>query len=454
MCGIAGIYNLSNVSVEEMLSRIRHRGRDGEGIFQHGEVTHGHVRLSILDTSTRSDQPFRIADNTISFNGEIWNYKELKSNLEAKGHQFTTTGDTEVLLRYLMEYGVNRLCDVEGMFAFCWSSKDAHYLARDRFGEIPLYLAKRKNGFVWASERKAFPPQYKPMALPPGFAFDLTKSEWVRWYSIPPSYEFSELMIKNSIERGVAHRLQSDVPVCCLISGGLDSSLILAIAKNLNKNIVAYTVNYNSKSEDLKSARRLCAELEIPLTEVNVDVSLTSISDALETIEIASKAQVEIATLCLPLAKRISDDGFKVCLSGEASDELFGGYGNFCIQANKVADSEVHKLRKALLLKMSRGNFVRCNKSFMRYGVECRLPFMDLGLVETCVNATKSQSPTNKKLLKKIAVSDVPEWVIKRKKDTFQGGAGVSSWTANNIGNPIRYYNNELRKTLGYLPHD
>lgn len=454
MCGIAGTYNLSDISIEEMLEHIRHRGRDGEGIFRHGKVTHGHVRLSILDTSTRSNQPFIISDNTISFNGEIWNYKELKANLEAKGHQFTTTGDTEVLLRYLMEYGIEGLGDVEGMFAFCWSNKDSHYLVRDRFGEIPLYLAKRRDGFVWASERKAFSSRYQAMAVPPGYAFNLTKGEWVKWYAIPSDAPFSESLVKHAIARGVNHRLQSDVPVCCLISGGLDSSLILSLAKRRHKNIVAYTAKYSSSSEDLKSARRLCSELEIPLIEVPVNISLSAISDALATIEIASKAQVEIASLCLPLAERIASDGFKVCLSGEASDELFGGYGNFCIQASKVADSEVHKLRKALLLKMARGNFVRCNKSFMRYGVECRLPFMDLGLVETCVNATKSQSPTNKKLLKKIAVSDVPGWVIKRKKDTFQGGAGVSSWTAKHIGNPVRYYNNELRKQLGYLPHD
>ena len=88
----------------------------------------------------------------------------------------------------------------------------------------------------------------------------------------------------------------------------------------------------------------------------------------------------------------------------------------------------------------------------MRYGVECRLPFMDLGLVETCVNANKSQSPLNKKLLKRLASSNVPDWIVKRKKDTFQGGAGVSKWTEKNIHSPIRYYNNELKKQFGYLP--
>ena len=452
MCGIVGTYNIKNVSVEKMIDRIRHRGRDGEGIFQHGAVLHGHVRLSILDTSSRADQPFRIGNHTITFNGEIWNYKDLKEELIAKGHEFVTKSDTEVLLRHLMEYGIDRLDKVEGMFAFCWSSQDYHYLVRDRFGEIPLYLAKYKDGFIWASERKAFPSGCQPIAVSPGFAFNLTKSEWIKWYSIPSHYSFSESFVKDSIEKGVNHRLQSDVPVCCLISGGLDSSLILSLAQKNKKDIIAYTAKFSENSEDLMSARRICSELDVTLVEVPVDISVDRILDAIHTIEIASKAQVEIASLCLPLAERIAIDGFKVCLSGEAADELFGGYGNFCIQASNVADDEIHKLRKKLLDKMSRGNFIRCNKAFMRYGVECRLPFMDLGLVETCVNANKSQSPLNKKLLKRLASSNVPDWIVKRKKDTFQGGAGVSKWTEKNIHSPIRYYNNELKKQFGYLP--
>lgn len=454
MCGIAGTYNLPFISVEEMLEKIRHRGMDGDGVFKHGSAVHGHVRLSILDVTNASSQPFRIGNNTISFNGEIWNYKELKRDLEIKGHIFLTTGDTEVLLRHLMEYGIEGIQRVEGMFAFCWSNEDTHYLCRDRFGEIPLYLAKIETGFAWASERKAFSSRVAPVAVPPGYYFDLAAGSWVCWYRVPQSGICVESLTIESIKRGVAHRLQSDVPVCCLISGGLDSSLILSLAKQINKNIIAYTAKFDSNSDDLRSARRLCSELEIPLIEVQVDTSLAALDLAIKTIEIPSKAQVEIASLCIPLAERIAKDGFKVCLSGEAADELFGGYGNFCIQASKTADGAIPKLRKELLLKMSRGNFIRCNKSFMRHGVECRLPFMDLGLVESCVNATKTQSPLNKKLLKRVSSPFVPEWVIRRNKDTFQGGSGVSDWTAKHIKSPTKYYNNELRKLFGYLPHD
>ena len=207
-------------------------------------------------------------------------------------------------------------------------------------------------------------------------------------------------------------------------------------------------------SNDLLAARRVCSEYEIQLIEVPVSIDLDSLTNAAKVIEINSKAQIEIASLCLPLAQRIRAEGFKSCLSGEAADELFGGYGNFCIQASKSTNTEVISLRKSQLAKMSRGNFVRCNKAFMYGGVECRLPFMDVNLVEYAINLNLLQSPANKKLLKSAAAKLLPKWVISRVKDTFQGGSGVSTWTEENIASPIKFYNNELKKTFGYLPKD
>jgi asparagine synthase (glutamine-hydrolysing) len=174
----------------------------------------------------------------------------------------------------------------------------------------------------------------------------------------------------------------------------------------------------------------------------------------MESIEIPSKAQIEIAVLCVPLAKRIAAEGFKACLSGEAADELFGGYGNFCIQASRETDDGVIRLRLEQLAKMSRGNFVRCNKAFMAGGVECRLPFMEQRLVESAVQLTKSESPPGKKLLKMAAESILPKWIINRPKDTFQGASGVADEIARRIASPTKFYNSELRKRFGYLPED
>jgi len=455
MCGIAGAYKETITTVEKMLDRIRHRGPDGDGIKTHGQAVHGHVRLALVDLSDASNQPFLQNDSTLTFNGELWNYRALREAMQADGETFTTSGDTEILATMLNREGLACLPKLDGMFAFAWSRGNEHWLVRDCFGKIPVYLAKTKKGYLWASERKAFPSGMKPIAVPPGWAFNLVTGEWLHWYEMPKNQEPMDASnVLAHLRSGVQKRLAADAPVCCLISGGLDSSLILALAKEMTPDVTAYTAIFDNESSDLKAARRLCAEFGVKLIEVPVSISSSGISQAIRSIEIASKAQIEIAMLCLPLAKRIYADGFRACLSGEAADELFGGYGNFCIQASRLGDQEITPLRLAQLAKMARGNFVRCNKAFMSAGVECRLPFMEQGLVEGAMQLSKKQSPPGKILLKEAAKPLVPRWVIKRTKDTFQGGSGLAGAMMKHIANPLVYYNAELRKSFGYLPKD
>lgn len=455
MCGIAGAYNETVATVEKMLHQIKHRGPDGDGIKIHDLAIHGHVRLALVDLSDASSQPFLRHGTTLTFNGELWNYRELREGMQADGEVFTTSGDTEVLAAMLDREGPACLHKLDGMFAFAWSKGNEHWLVRDCFGKIPVYIAKTKKGYLWASERKAFPSNLKPIAVPPGRAFNLVTGEWLHWYEMPKTQKpMDASAVLAHLRTGVRKRLAADAPVCCLISGGLDSSMILALANELTSDVTAYTATFNNESNDLRAARRLCAEFGIKLIEVPVSINSSSISRAIRSIEIASKAQIEIAMLCLPLAERIYSDGFRACLSGEAADELFGGYGNFCIQASKVGDQEIKPLRLAQLSKMSRGNFVRCNKAFMSAGVECRLPFMEQSLVEGAMHLSKKQSPPGKVLLKEAAKSLVPRWVITRTKDTFQGGSGLSNAVPKHIANPVIYYNTELRKSFGYLPKD
>jgi asparagine synthase (glutamine-hydrolysing) len=455
MCGLAGMIGGTEDLVQQMLARIRHRGPDGEGIKSAGDCVHGHVRLSLVDLSSASSQPFEYRGDVLSFNGEIWNWRQLRAEMESAGETFTTNGDTEVLAAMLHRDGLAALSKLDGMFAFAWSSADGeHWLVRDSFGKVPLYVAKTRSGFAWASERKAFIAGSKPNSIPPGSAFSLRAGATRKWYDLPSPESVGPQDVLQRLRDGVAKRLEADAPVCCLISGGLDSALVLALARERTKDVQAFTAVFNSTSDDARSARRLCSEFQIPLTEVLIDLTDKSIQDAMQSIEIASKAQIEIAVLCVPLAKRISADGFKACLSGEAADELFGGYGNFCIQASKATDQEVVELRKQQLAKMSRGNFIRCNKSFMAGGVECRLPFMEQQLVESAVQLGKRDSPPGKKLLKDAARGLVPAWVVKRTKDTFQGGSGVADAIAKRIHSPVRFYNAELTKRFGYRPED
>lgn len=442
------------MQVARMLDAIAHRGPDARGMVTIGNMIHGHVRLSLLDLSPASDQPFAYHGATLSYNGELWNWRTLRQDLEARGCIFRTSGDTEVLAACLDTDGLEALPKLDGMFAFAWTSRHGEqWLVRDAFGKVPLYVAKRRTGYAWASERKAFPHGEQPMAVPPGYAFNITRGEWVRWYRLPPPVSLSPEQVLAYLREGVRQRLDADAPVCCLISGGLDSSAILSLAKAEHPAVVAYTAVFDPRAEDTRSARMLCDELGVPLVEVPVRLGHDAVTEALRVTEIPSKAQTEIAVLCLPLAQQIAADGFKACLSGESADEMFGGYGNFCIQASKdKTPASVRKLRLQQLEKMSRGNFIRCNKVFMAHGVECRLPFMHQRLVEAAVQLDLEQSPPQKKLLKAACQHLIPSWCIKRQKDTFQGGSGVSAALAKQIASPIRYYNAEMRRLFGYLP--
>ena len=449
MCGLAGSFR-SAWGVGLALDRIAHRGPDGRGELRHGDAHHGHVRLAVLDLSSASDQPFRRGDGVLSFNGEVWNYRELRAELSALGCEFRTTGDTEVLAAALEFWGPDALDKVEGMFALAWTRGPVALLARDRFGKVPVYVRRSGESFEWASERKAWGSGRGAAAspLPPGTRLDLRTGKVHRWYSPSGSTSIRRDLLAM-LRRGVERRLVSDAPLCVLASGGLDSGLVLALAKQVRPDVVAYTAKLREDADDLLAARRLCAELGVPLTEVQVpEPTPELVEQAVRAVEIQSKAQTEIALLCLPLARRIAADGFKVCLSGEASDELFGGYGNMAVAASQPG-ADWRAIRLAQLAKMARGNFVRCNKAFMSAGVECRLPFMDRELVEAALSMSKAECPPGKGALKRAAADVLPAWVIRRQKDTFQGSSGMAEACAQLAASPTAFYNAAARRLFG-----
>ena len=454
MCGIAG-NSFGDVSkASTMLDRLKHRGPDGRGIITIGSTVHGHVRLSLVDLTEASAQPFQRNKTVLSFNGEIWNYKELRAELTSVGELFTTTGDTEVLAALLGKYGIAGLNKADGMFAFAWSSNAETWLVRDGRGKIPLYVRKEETGWSWASERKAFGYGGQVEALAPGTALNVTTGESVVWFNDEQKVAFDSSAVLDCLRVGVRKRLAADAPVCCLISGGMDSAMVLALALETSKSVTAFTAYFDDRSEDLKSARRLCSEWGVKLVEVKAEADKENYVAALSAIEISSKAQIEIAVLCLPLAEAIQCHGFKACLSGEAADELFGGYGNFCIKASKADDATIAELRLAQVRKMARGNFIRCNKVFMAHGVECRLPFMEENLVQMVTSATKAQNPPGKKLLKQAAEKILPRWVISRQKETFQGAGGTAAAAELLFKSPKQFYNSELKARFGIIPKD
>lgn len=454
MCGIAGAYGWPRLDVSAMVERLRHRGPDAAGYIELAGMQHGHARLSLVDLTSASNQPFRLGSAVLTFNGEIWNYRAVRAELESLGVAFHTTGDTEVLAAALRQWGVDgALTRIEGMFALAWQDGATRVLVRDRYGKVPLYVIRRGQAFAWASERKAEPKLaglFK--ALPPGSILDLGTGQ-VRRYYRPKPVDHGDLL--PELQAAVAERLDADAPVCCLVSGGLDSSLILALAVHAKgaEHVTAFTAVLDPRSSDLAAARRIAAHYGVRLIEVDAEAKSTqAFIEAIGAIEIASKAQVEIAALCLPLAAAIRAEGFKACLSGEGADEIFGGYGDMIIKAYRADSEQWRQIRLDAIAKMARGNFVRCNKAFMRHGVEARLPMLRRGVVETALAMDKAQCRPGKSALKDVALrAGVPRWIIDRKKETFQGSAGASRLLSSLVADPAAFIRAETRRAFSVL---
>ncbi len=456
MCGIAGMFGSDPFDVYDALDRIGHRGPDGRGVVDHDGVRHGHVRLSLVDLTSASAQPFAYRSGLLSYNGELWNAAELRAELGRLGHAFRTTGDTEVLAAALHQWGTAALPRLDGMFAFSWTNGPTRIVARDLFGKVPVYVARTPGGYRWASERKGLGGHAAVAApVPPGSWLDLATGRMRRYYTAPAFSPHGPGDVLRLLDQGVRKRLVADAPLCCLLSGGLDSAAVLALALRHKPDVVAYTAYLDPASPDLASARRLARELGVELREVRVPPpTRAAIRAAIAAIEIPSKAQTEITLLCLPLAERLAADGFKACLSGEAADELFGGYGNMCIKAGGLDDAGWRQLRLDQVAKMGRGNFVRTNKAFMAHGVEARLPFMEQELVELVLSLGKRDCPPGKKLLKSAVRGVVPDWVVRRSKETFQGGSGMAEAAGRVVAEPVKHYNAECRAIFGGLTGD
>ncbi len=463
MCGVFGTWRVENADsvVENGMERLSHRGPDGRGLASIGDATHGHVRLSLVDLSSASSQPFKRSGGVLSWVGEIWNWRDLRKRLQKEGERFTTQGDTEIVASALSKWGIEKtLRELDGMFSIAWTDRKGEtFLIRDSVGRIPLYVIRRGESFFWSSERKGFSGRSGGAAvpLPAKTVLTLSTGKMRKWEGREPrGLDGSDPeTILSLLREGTRKRMEADAPVCCLISGGLDSGLVLSLAAEDGREVVAFTAVMDPDSSDAVAARRTCKEMGIKLIEARV--SRPTARDLMDTslcVETASKVQVEISALCIPLAKRIRAEGFKACLSGEGADELFGGYGNSIIAGRLHGDDWWRNHRKFLLGKMSRGNFPRCNKAFMTGGVECRLPFMDDALIEALLPLGKGECPPDKGLLKLAAKGVVAEWMIKRNKETFQGGSGMDEAAAEVVSDPGRFYGSEIRKRYGRFIRD
>jgi asparagine synthase (glutamine-hydrolysing) len=385
MCGIAGFQGNFEVSLaKRMQSSISHRGPDGEGLWH--EPSHNlaivHTRLAILDLRLAANQPMVDArnGNRIVFNGEIYNFRELRSDLESLGHSFETTSDTEVLLKLYSQFGTDCLSRLNGIFAFAiWDSSQQHlFLARDQFGIKPLYYAETNAGFLFSSEMKSilqydgldrtldrqavadyltylYCPWPRTMLqavkkLPPATAV-LVKHNKItkKWsYYSRPSLSSDQTKdeaeyvgdVRDTLRDCVRRQLVSDVPVGSFLSGGLDSSAIVAIARQeLGKSFECFTINDTKENDgfvaDLPYAQKVAKLLDVRLNICDVSPDMANLLPKM--IYHLDEPQADFAAINVLLISQLArQSNIKVLLSGAGGDDLFTGYRrHYALQSEK-----------------------------------------------------------------------------------------------------------------------
>ncbi len=531
MCGICG-FNWDNKNLIIKINKsLRHRGPDDSGYYINDNISIGHSRLSIIDLSEKGKQPIHNENNSvwISFNGEIYNYKEIKVELEKKGHAFYTNTDTEVIIHAYEEYGYACLNLLNGQFAFCIYDQDKEelFLARDRFGIKPLYYFIKDGTFIFASELKAI-LQYKikreinRKALNQLFTYRYTIAPYTilkHIFKLNPSHylkfnlktnqisikRYFTLNINNKqpyslknissklfelINDSVKLRMIADVPVCCFLSGGLDSSIITGLATKYNSKINTFSVGFETSSE-LKYAK-IVSDYFNTIHHQLIITNEDFLNNIDKMIYYMDEPIGDAAFFPTMLISELVSRQFKVVLAGEGADEIFGGYDKYkmfyygkklskiipkmnyrhdilkriskyseltdregYIETIRVFDSEESNkmnLKPVILKKYWNNNgntfqkmqffdintvlpedfFMKADKMSSAYGLEERVPYMDHRIVSFGLNL-----PTNLKLfgwnekylLKKSFSNFLPKTIVKREKRGYN--APMGDWFKN-----------------------
>lgn len=451
MCGILAIIGtekkIDSALVQQLSKRMSHRGPD-ESDLHSNEKGHflSHERLSIVDLQT-GKQPIQGTSSAwMVHNGEIYNHQKLRDSV-LKHHSFRTTSDSEVIVHLYEEFGYD-FCDMlDGIFAFVIIDGDDFIAGRDPLGVKPLYYGKDKDGCLYfASEMKAIADQCESFeAFPPGHYYT-PKTGFVKYYQ--PKWEDETLAvekldlkaIRETLTEAVLKRLMSDVPIGVLLSGGLDSSLTSSIASRLLKEIDgqklrSFSIGLDKDAPDAVAARAVAEFLGTEHHEIHFTIEqgieiLDKLIWHLETYDVTS---IRASTPMYFLSKAITDMGIKVVLSGEGSDEIFGGYLYFR-NAPSVADFQKETIER--VQRLSTADLLRADKSTMAHGLEARVPFLDKAFLELAIKIQpeekmpKTYEGIEKYILRKAFDTPeqpyLPESVLWRQKEQFSDGVGYN----------------------------
>ncbi|MFL9845956.1 asparagine synthase B [Flavobacterium rhizosphaerae] len=449
MCGILAIIGKGKdeALVKQLSKRMSHRGPDESDIHltENGHIL-SHERLSIVDLHT-GKQPIQGTKNAwMVHNGEIYNHQKLRDN-ELKDHTFRTTSDSEVIVHLYEQYGYE-FCDMlDGIFTFVVIDGDDFIAARDPLGVKPLYYGLDERGRIYfASEMKAIADQCQSFStFPPGHYYT-PKTGFVKYYR--PQWEDAAkaeeavdyTSIRQSLTQAVEKRLMSDVPIGVLLSGGLDSSITSSIAARLLKNssqhkLHSFSIGLDALAPDTLAARKVADFLGTEHHEIHFTIEqgieiLDKLIWHLETYDVTS---IRASTPMYFLSKAITDLGIKVVLSGEGSDEIFGGYLYF---HNAPTPLDFQKETIDRVQKLFTADLLRADKSTMAHGLEARVPFLDKAFLEMAIKIKpqakqpKTHGGVEKYILRKAFDTPeqpyLPEEVLWRQKEQFSDGVGYN----------------------------
>ncbi len=460
MCGFVGMFDLKTDSKElrpqvlKMSKKIRHRGPDWSGVYCGDKAILSHERLSIVDPESGS-QPLYSKDKklVLAVNGEIYNHQEIRERFAGK-YEFLTGSDCEVILALYREKGIELFEEISGIWAFALYDieKDEYLIGRDHIGIIPLYIGwDSLNQFYVASELKSLEGVcVKIEEFLPGHYWSSKEGKMTKWYT-REWMEFDNVKdnetsiddLREALELAVEKQLMSDVPYGVLLSGGLDSSIISAVAKKFATKRIesgnqkdawwpqlhSFAVGLEG-SPDLAAAKKVADHIGSVHHNIHftIEEGLDAISDVIYHLETYDVTTVRASTPMYLMARVIKSMGVKMVLSGEGADEIFGGYLYFHKAPNAQA---LHEETVRKLSKLHDYDCLRANKSLSAWGVEGRVPFLDKEFLDVAMRLNpKDKMCINgrmeKWILRKAFEDYLPESVAWRQKEQFSDGVGYS----------------------------
>jgi asparagine synthase (glutamine-hydrolysing) len=443
MCGIALIAGpgADQALFGQMLASLAPRG-EVEETHLSGALLAGTQRLRIVDRE-RAVQPWMSHDGRwlLCYNGEIFNYRNLRAELIGLGRELRSESDTELALEAFLQWGEAAVGRFRGEFAFAIADLQSGrtYLARDPVGVKPLYWSSRDGRLHVASEIKALVPVGAPVSeVPPGHHGWAMPSDPPR---LAPYVDLTSLRddrpqiddpadaakaLRLAVEDSIRVRVDTDLTVGVVLSGGLDSSIVLTYVREMHPDCVALTIGAPG-SDDLVFARRLCADLGVPHEVITVrpgDVRAADIREAIRLSELTEYGDIINAVVSVPLFARARALGLKVVLTGDGSDELFGGYSMY----DRIGAAASQRLFQHMIANLHRTELQRVDRVSMGQGVEARVPYLDPALVELAMRlpvGLKIRDGQEKWIMRQAFADMLPDYITARPKNPMSHSSGL-----------------------------